>query len=87
MTDYDFSDPHVAIIQCYFSHQVAKAIYELREDHRLKLHLDYAFMRQYGVYAGTHVVCVAVYEETIREVFTKYGIEISTVSTYDRGSS
>lgn len=85
MNEYDFTDPHDAIIQCCFSHPVAKAVYELREDHRLKLHLDYAFMRQFG--ERMHVVCVAVYEETIREVFTKHGIEISTVNTYDRGSS
>lgn len=71
----------VDMIECYFNPQVAAAIRKLREEHRLKLNLDYAFTHERN--CGARVLCVAVYEETIREVFGEHGVPVISVSTYE----
>jgi hypothetical protein len=52
---------------------------ELREPHRYKVNVDYAYTVKSG---KVHVMCHEVYQEGIREVFTRFGVEVETWHTY-----
>jgi len=62
----EFNEPDM--IECYFDPQVAAAIWKLRQDHRIKLHHDYAFTYERKLSNpdehGVRVFCLAVYNET-----------------------
>lgn len=52
---------------------------ELRNENRLKLNCDYSYTLKYG---RVHILCADVYDDTIREVFARYGIAITSLHTY-----
>lgn len=48
-------------------------------DHQLELGIDYAYTFKHG-YA--HVICAEAFKDTVREVFMKYAITVSSLTTY-----
>lgn len=51
----------------------------LREEHRLKQNIDYAFTYKYE---QLHVVCQEVYEDLIREACAKHSFQVISLHTY-----
>lgn len=61
--------------------QIERAQEELREERRIKLNVNYAVT--FSLTTGeVHVLCAEVYEDSVREVFVKHGIEIASMHTY-----
>lgn len=52
----------------------------LRQEHRLKVSIDYAYTLKYE---KLNILCASVYEDLIRDACNKHLIEIASTHTYD----
>lgn len=53
---------------------------ELRQEHRLKQNVDYAYTLKYGC---LNFMCSSVYEEVLRQVSAKHSLQVLSMFTYD----
>lgn len=60
--------------------RLAWMVEELRQEHRLKQNVDYAFTVKYS---GLNIMCSSVYEETIRQACAKQSLDVVCLFTYD----
>lgn len=62
------------------TYRIIYAQNELRDEYRIKLNVDYAVCVKYEL---VNVMCIAVYQHTIVDIFTKHNIVINTIHQFD----
>lgn len=63
-----------------FNERLALSVSELRNEHRCKLNTDFAYTVKFD---RIHVLCQELYSDIVRDVFTRQGLEIASLSTYE----
>lgn len=60
--------------------RLAKMVDQLRQEHRLKQNVDYAYTLKYGC---LHIMCSSVYDELLRQACVQHSLEVLSLHTYD----
>lgn len=60
--------------------RLAKMVDQLRQEHRLKQNVDYAYTLKYGC---LNIMCSSVYDELLRQACAQHSLEVLSLLTYD----
>lgn len=59
---------------------LARMVEQLRQDHRLKQNVDYAYTLKYGC---LHIMCSSVYDELLRQACKRHALNVISILTYE----
>lgn len=60
--------------------RLARMVDQLRQDHRLKQNVDYAYTLKYGC---LHIMCSSVYDELLRQACKRHALNVISILTYE----